>query len=451
MNITVEKQPNCHARLSVEVPSETVSSERKNIIKSFSQQARLPGFRPGKAPKAMIEKRYAKEIGEELESRLVRQGFQEAIKKESLKVLDAPSPDETVHNPDGTFTFSTNLTLAPDFELPDYKSIVLEIPDRKVEDEDIDMELEQLRARFADVKDITDRALQEGDFAIIDYKSTFEDKPLAEAVENAPSQLVEGTDFWLKMDDESFLPGFSSQLEGASTGDSRSISVMIEEDHPVEELRGKDLHFDVTIKSIKIQELPELTDEFAASVVPEQNLEGLKGLVREQLEQHIQRQLSDFKTNQLLEKLTQQVDFELPEALVANETQNQADQLVEQGVGSGMSEDDIATQEQEIFDAAGQRARMNLKSDFLLQEIATKEEIKVDPQEMHSRIAAYAQQAGKPVKSFAKELQRNGRINGLHHQMLLGKTIDFLLDQVTVESVASDAAAPADTESKDDE
>lgn len=451
MNITVEKQANCSARLRVEVPSEAVSSERNDIIKSFSRQARLPGFRPGKAPKAMIEKRYAKEISEELDSRLVRQGYQEAIKKEALKVLNAPAPDETTHNPDGTFTFATNLVLAPDFELPDYKGLTIKLPDRKIEDEDIDMELEQLRSRFADVSDITDRPLAEGDFAIIDYTSTFEGKPLTEAFEDAPPHLAKGEDFWLKMDDESFLPGFSGQLEGSNTGDAKTLTVMIEEDHPVEGLRGKDLIFEVTVKAIKVQVLPELNDEFAASVVPGKTLADLKGLVREQLEQHLERQVGEFKVNQVLESLASQVEFELPDSLVTNETQSQADQLVEQGVGSGMSEDDLAAQQKEIFATAGTRARMTLKSDFLLQEIATAEEITVDPQELHSRIADYAQQAGKPVKAFAKEMKRDGRINGLHHQMLLGKTIDFLLEHANVETVASEGEPAADSNANDDE
>ena len=150
MNITLEKQENCQALLRVEIPSETVTSERADIVKAFSRQARLPGFRPGKAPRKVIEKRYAREIGEELQSRLIRQGFQEAVEKESLKVLSAPDPGDPTHHSDGSFTFTSNLVLAPDFELPDYKALTIEVPDRKVEDSDLDIELEKLRDRFAE-------------------------------------------------------------------------------------------------------------------------------------------------------------------------------------------------------------------------------------------------------------------------------------------------------------
>lgn len=438
MNITVEKQENCRALLRVEVPSDTVTTERQSIVQAFSKQARLPGFRPGKAPRAVVEKRFAREIGEELESRLVRQGFQEAIEKESLKVLNAPDPGDSTHHSDGTFSFSSNLVLAPDFELPNYKEITLELPDRKIEDADIAKELENLQQRFAEFDEVTDRALAEGDFAVIDYTGTAGGKSLEDAFGASAPQLDSGEDFWLKMDDESFLPGFSGQLEGAAVDDERTVTVMIEEDYPVEELRGKDVEFAVKVKSIRTQTLPELNDEFAAQIVPGSSLEDLKGLIREQMEQHLDRQLREFKTNQLLDKIASQVEFPLPDDLVASETQNQADRLVEQGMGAGMSEEDIETRQAELFQTAGQQARLNLKTDFLLQEIAAAEGINVEPAELQQQVTAYAQQMNKPVKTFIRDLQRTGRLRGIQHQILLGKTIDFLLEQAKVETVPAE-------------
>ena len=446
MNITVEKQENCRATLRVEIPSETVSTERKSIVQAFSKQARLPGFRPGKAPRAVIEKRYAREIGEELDSRLIRQGFQEAIAKEALKVLDAPEPGDPTHHSDGTFSFSSDLVLAPNFELPDYKGLTIEVPDRGIEESDVAQELENLQQRFAEFDEVSDRAVAEGDFAVIDYTATAEGTSLEEAYGASAPQLDSGEDFWLKIDDESFLPGFANQLEGAATGDQREVKVMIEEDYPVEELRGKDVDFAVTVKSIRTQKLPELNDEFAASVAPGSTLEDLKGLIREQMEQHLEKQLREFKVNQLLEKLSTQVDFELPADLIASETQNQADRLVEQGMGSGMSEEEIAERQGELFATAGQQARLNLKTDFLLQEIAAAEDIKVEPAELQQQVTAYAKQMNKPLKTFARDLQRTGRLQGLQHQILLGKTIDFLLEQAKVENVPAEEPKESDHE-----
>ena len=440
MNITVEKQPNCVARIRVEVPADAVTKERRQIVQAFSQQARIPGFRPGKVPTKVIEKRFATEIASELESRLVSQAYDEAVKQEELRILDAKSPDEQSHLPDGTFQFSSNLVLAPDFELPAYKELTLEIPEREVGEEDINRELEQLQNRMSDFNEISDRALAEGDFAIIDYSATLDGKPLGEALEEAPGFLTGGEGFWHRMDDESILPGFSKELEGAAIEEEREFDLEVPEEFPVEELRSATLRYKVKVNAIKEQVLPELNDELADKVLPGKTLAEVKELIQEQLESQLAKQLQDFKVNQLVEKLSALVEFDLPEDLLNAETQGQADEMVERGIQQGMSEDQIEAQQGELFAAAGQRAKLNLKTDFILQEIAQAEELKVTEGELMQRLQAIATQSKKPVKTVAKELQRSGRMRGLQHSILLSKTIDFLLDNAKFETVAADAS-----------
>lgn len=452
MNITVERQSNCEAKLRVEVPSEDVSGERKRILQAFAKQARIPGFRPGKIPRAVLEKRFSQQIGEELESRLVQKAFQEAAEKEDLRILNAKQPEDTVHHPDGALSFSSDLTLAPEFELPEYKDITLEIPDQTVGEEDVDRELENLRNRFATFNDITDRPVQAGDFAVIDYSSTLDGQPLEEAIGQSVGYLSGSEGYWMKMDDEAILPGFADALAGAAADEERTFPLTVPEDFPVEELRGIDLEFQVTLKGVKEQILPELDDDLAAQVIPDKTLEDLKSTIREQLEGQLNRQLEEFKVNQLLEKLNAGVSFELPAELVTAETQGQADELVERGLGSGMSEDEIESQQGEIFAAANQRAQMNLRTDFLLQRIAEEEKLEITQQELAQRVAAMAHQAKKPMKSYAKEMQQSGQLRGLQHSMLLSKTIDFLLEHAKVETTAGTPAddTPADAPATED-
>ena len=449
MNITVEKQPNCTARLQVKVPADTVSGERQSIVQAFSRQAKIPGFRPGKIPRKVIEKRFAEQIAEELESRLMNKAFEEAIKQEDLRVLDVKTPDEKTVHPDGTFTLASTLVLAPEFELPDYKSITLEMPDRQIEEADIDKELEELRNRFSEFNAITERPLAEGDFAIIDYSSSLGGLPLEEAAGEAAGALGGGEAYWLKMDGESFLPGFSKELEGAKIDEERAFSLALEDDFPVEAVRGKSLDFKVKVTEIKEQVLPDLDDALAEQIMPGKSLAELREVLTEQLEQRLERQLGEFKINQLIEKLNKAVEFELPEHLVTAETQGQADQLVEQGISSGMSEEAIEAQQGEIFAAAGQRARLNIKTDFILQEIAQVEKLEVSTGELGARVAALAKQAGKPLKPFAKELKSSGRLRGLNHNMLLSKTIDFLLDGAKVELVTESSESSESTDESD--
>ena len=177
MKITVERQSDCAARLSVEIPPAKLKEERLKIIRAFGSQARIPGFRPGKVPRTVIEKRYGEQITGELEQRMMQKALTDAAENENLRVIDAKAPEDTVHHPDGAMTFSAILTLAPEFELPDYKTIQLEIPDRAIGEEDIENEIQNVRSRYADYTEVTDRPLQAGDFAVIDYRSELDGTP----------------------------------------------------------------------------------------------------------------------------------------------------------------------------------------------------------------------------------------------------------------------------------
>jgi trigger factor len=172
MNIVVEKQPKCVATLRVEIPAEKVLGHRKDIIHRFASRAKIPGFRPGKAPQAVVEKRYQKDISEELESQLVNEAFELAVTQEDLKVLDFGDPQAFRTAPDGGVSFVSTLTLEPEFTLPDYKDITVTVPPAEVPEEDLKAQLESLRERFADFNTADGRAAAMGDFAVIDYSST---------------------------------------------------------------------------------------------------------------------------------------------------------------------------------------------------------------------------------------------------------------------------------------
>src|SRR5690606_14776613 len=175
--------------LRVEVPSDTVKSEREKIVSGYASQARIPGFRPGKAPKKVIEKRFESSIAEELQDRLVRQAYDEALRKEALKVLNFGVPQGVTENPDGTLTFQATLTLAPDVALPPYTGLAIKAPSAEPTEEEVEKNLESLRERFADYKDIEDRAAATGDLAVIDYGSTLDGQPLEEALGKSAGYL----------------------------------------------------------------------------------------------------------------------------------------------------------------------------------------------------------------------------------------------------------------------
>jgi trigger factor len=406
MNIVVEKQPKCVATLRVEIPAEKVQGQRDQIVRGYSSKARVPGFRPGKAPRAVIEKRFQKEISEELNDVLVNEAFDEAMKQEDLKVLDFGLPQDLTTLPDGGISFVSKLTLAPEVQLPDYKGIKVTVPPAAVPDEDLQAQLSGLQERFADFKDIEGRAAAMGDFAVIDYSSTVEGKPTEEFLGKPAGYLSGREGFWVRLDEKAFLPGFAAELVGMNVGDSKDIALTLPEDFPVAELQNREIVFQTTVKELKEAILPELDDELAAKLAPGKTMDEIREIIRENMQTERQRRIDDMKVNQIVAHFNAQVDFELPEELVTQETQSQADAMVQRGVQAGMSEDEIASQQAEIFASAGHQAVSNLRTNFILQEIARAEGITASDAELVNHLARVAESRKVAPKKFIKDMQR---------------------------------------------
>lgn len=435
MNITVNKQEACTATVNVEVPAEKVAEARKTIVGKYTSQAKLPGFRPGKAPANVIEKRYQKEIQEELFQSLINEGVEDAIKKEDLKVISVNVSDEP-KSEDGAVSFSADIILAPQFEVPEYLGLEIEAPKAEVQDGDVTKALEDLRQRFANFKDV-EREIADGDFAVVDFTATLDGKPVAEAIGKSAGFLEGREGHWVKVEDDAFLPGFGEKLKGAKAGDDKEIVVTIPEEFPLSDVRGADITFAVNVKEVKEQDLPELNDEFAGKLLPEKGMDELKDVIREQLEGEKHQQSEDAKVNQVVEHLNDAVDFELPAILLEQETNGNAMNMMERARQQGMSEDQIQEQQAEIAESASKQAKLNLKTNFILQEIAIKEKIEVNDQDMIQRITAMAQQENKPVKKYIKELQKANAIQNVRNSVLIGKTIDFVVEKANVKEIAS--------------
>lgn len=432
MNIVVEKQPKCVATLRVEIPAEKVQGQRDQIVRGFASKARVPGFRPGKAPKALVEKKFEKEITEELNERLFNEAFDEALKQENLKVLDFGIPENLTTAPDGGLSFVSKLTLAPEVQLPEYKGIKVTVPPIEVPDEDLQSQLQALRERFADFQNIEGRAAAMADFAVIDYSSTVEGKSTEEFLGKPAGYLSNREAYWVRLDEKAFLPGFAAQLVGLNIGDTKDVTVTLPEDFPVADLRGKEMVFSVSLKELKEALLPELDDELAAKLAPGKTMAEITEIIRENMQQERKRRIEDMKVNQIVAHFNSLVDFELPEELVTQETQSQADAMVRRGVQAGMSEDEIESQQTEIFASAGHQAISNLRTNFILQEIGRVEKITVTDAELVNHLARVAQSRKLSPKKFIKDMNRSGRLPSIRSSIGIGKAIDFLVQNAEV-------------------
>jgi trigger factor len=230
MNITVEKLPNCMASLSVQVPAEKQTAARNAILANYTRNAAIPGFRKGKVPRSVIEKRFKEEIDKEVTDQVVNESLREAIKQENLNVLNVADfqPGDVV---DGQFNYTVRVFLAPEFELPEYKGLKITVPKLEVTEAQVEEVLQRQREQMAILKPAAEgKAAAAGDFVSIDYSATLDGRALTEILPEAEHFIAANTGFLLKLADDNFVPGFCSQIEGIKTGETREVKVTMPEE-----------------------------------------------------------------------------------------------------------------------------------------------------------------------------------------------------------------------------
>src|SRR5438876_1079702 len=236
MKVQVEEKPESISTLKIELPADEVSKEWDTIANSFARFAKIPGYRPGKAPRAVIDKRFRKEIQDEVTKKLVSKSYREAIEQKKLRVASLTNLEDVQFGEDKSMRFQATVVTAPEFKLPDYKNIKVELPDTKVTDAEIDATLERLRDQTADFVDAPDRAAQMDDFVVIDFEGTMEGKLISEVVPNASKNLHGGKKFWLRLAPDNFLPKYCEQIVGQKKEETRTVTVDFPTDFLVKEL-----------------------------------------------------------------------------------------------------------------------------------------------------------------------------------------------------------------------
>src|SRR6266550_5031917 len=214
MKVEVETQPDWISTLQIELPAEEVSKEWDAIANNYTRYARIPGYRPGKAPRRVIEARFRKEIQDELTKKLVSKSYHDAIGQKQLRVVSLTNLEDVQFGEDKSMRFRATVVTAPEFELPEYKNIPVQLPSTKVAEAEIDTALEHLREQSADFVDVLERGLQMEDFAVIDFEGSIEGRPIREIAPNASKNVHGGKKFWLHLAPENFLPRFCGQIIG---------------------------------------------------------------------------------------------------------------------------------------------------------------------------------------------------------------------------------------------
>ena len=339
-------------------------------------------------------------------------------------------------------SFTATVITSPEFELPDYSNLQVELPEAKVSDEDIDRMIDNLREQQADFPDVEGRGIEWGDFVVMDYAATVEGAPAEEKYPALPRPLRGGRNFWVKVDESSFLPGFCEKLLGAKPEEDRAFDIEIAADHAIEELRGAKLHYTVRVIAIKSRVLPELTDEFAKRTHIAETVEALREEIRKGMTANAEREYEMRKRDGAVRQLLSKVDYELPTQMLRSEIDSVLRDIVSENQSRGISEEEIRAHEQELIGAAQLSARERLRSTFLLLRIAEKENLKVTEQDLVERVQDMSARYNVTFDKMVKDLRKREALPMLQEQILCRKALDLIASNVTVRP-PSEAAATA--------
>lgn len=443
MNVELENLPSCQASLRVEIPADKVSEIREAVVKAFAKDARLPGFRQGKAPKTVVEKKFSKDIQSEVSQRILNAGIAEAQTKSELAILGVSNVELPDTKAGEAASFTATLTLEPAFDIPDYEGLEVKVPFARETEVNVEKGLEYLReqlSEFADVDPVRPAAME--DFIIVDYAGALDGKPVEQVVEKAGKIISGNEDFWIRMTGEAFFPGFSEQLVGAEIGDRRTVTIKVPSDFPLSELSDKELVYDVKLKAIKKQVLPELSDAIAVRLLGEgKTLDDLKTNTRERLEQGFEQRRHSFVVEAVMKQLVERVECELPEGLLNREIRNVMTQIVRENMSRGITQEALTEKETEIKAAASKGAKERLKSRFILNRIAKKEKVGVSEQEVLWALAQAADQNGKSMDQVIREVKKNDGLDEVREQIAHQKVMSLIASKAKVTEEAEQAAS----------
>lgn len=443
MKVEVDSQPAGVSTLRIELPPDEVRKEWDAIANNYSRHARIPGYRPGKAPRQVIEKKFRKEIQDELTQKLVSKSYHEAIEQQRLRVISLTNLEDVEFGDDRSMRFRATVVTAPEFELPEYKNIPVELPSDKVTEEEVNAAIERLREQAADFVDVTDRPLALEDFAVIDFTGAIDGVPISDIAPDASKNLHGGKKFWLRVAAENFLPRFPEQMVGMNAGETRSVQVDFPADFPVKEVAGKRADYAVTLNEIKSKVLPEIDDAFAAKLMPDKSLADLRHTIEHNLEHEKEHEIEHAKESQIVKYLHERISFDLPPPLLTQETRRALNELVHRNRERGVPDEMLKTKEKELIEGAGTLAAHRLKTNFILHRIAEKEKLEVTRGEIDDRIREQAVHYGVTAEKMRAELEKSDRLSGVAEEILLGKTLDFLKANVSVTSNSEPASSDA--------
>jgi trigger factor len=421
-----ERQGNL-VSLEVEVLAKDLKEAEKQTLANAAKNLKIPGFRKGKAPKAMVEKAFDQQaVRNQAVQDLIGDLYPEIIKKSGIKPVDFPKLDVKPPEEDQPFTFKIQVEVYPEVKLGKYKGIKLDKLSADVSEEEVEKALGNIQNRFARPIEVSDRGCQNGDNVTLEIQAEAQ----GAAIKRWPRKLQ-----FLPVGSGYISPEFDKEITGLKTGEDKEFKVKFSDKHTIKEIAGKEVSFKVKIEKIHNRELLPLDDEFAKKVSSFGTLAELKEEIKRSIEeQKKQASEADLK-NKTIEEISKNAKLELPEALVKIEQ----DELLEELKGS-LSRSNLTLEaylkgvkksEEELLKEFEKPATARAKGKVVLKEVAEQEKLSVTPQEFEKEVEIIAQSAGKDPKQYKKSLHEGGRTY-IEDYILRRKALDLIIEQAKI-------------------
>jgi trigger factor len=436
--VEIENLSEVKRKVRIAVPSDEVTQELDRAYREVGRQAKIKGFRPGKAPRSVLEMYYGKQVEQDVSDALVRRSLGEVLKDRELEPVNLSWPEPLPAVVAGQeFRYSVELEITPEFTAEDYLGLQLEAPEVTVTDAEVDERLEEIRQGNAMLKPVTeDRGVQTGDFAVLDYQAYFAGQP----VEGAKA---EGT--YVEVGTGKFSTGFEENLVGLKAGAESRFAVDLPNDFFNPLLAGKTVDFQVKVLEVKEKEVPPLDDAFAQNLGGNfQTVADLRTAVREDIITGKERERQAYLENQVGDKLLARHQFELPPFLVSQEQQNLVRDQIERFGQHGMNPAQIDTAR--MMEVMKPMAERRVRVRLVLERIAAQEGLGVDDAEMDAAMARIAVRSRRDVAEIQKFYQEHDLMGSLRRTLLDEKTMKLLLDKAEISAASQPAGQEPEKE-----
>jgi trigger factor len=408
----------CKHALEISVPVAEVETETNRVVADVMKQAKLPGFRPGKAPSSIIRKQFAGDIRQKVLEKLIPEHLQKQVEAENLQVVGTPDVSEVHFHEGEPLRFKATFEVVPQIELGEYKNVEVPYHDPEVTDEDVTTRVDEIRDQKAQYVNIDPRPAEDGDFAVV----------ALESIEGVEGEPVKTEEMVLELGGKDTLEPFTQNLRGVTPGEEREFEVAYPEDYGSERLAGKTVKFHATLKGLRKKDLPDLDDDFAQELGDYRTLDELREAVRKAIFAQRQFEAQQEAKNKIVDKLVDAHEFPVPEVFVDRQIRNRLEQSLQAMAGQGMDVRKLNLDWEKVKETQRDKATREVKASLLLGKISERESIYASKDEVDKEVERVARQQRKPVAAVHMEFEKDGRLGRIANHIQTEKTLNFLFE-----------------------